>query len=111
MKLGMKPDLRHGLLTGLMVFTFSGLSMAEEPAILLTPSVQRIYKVQVGNFMAYEDAQKAKEALSKQFTGLFIAHHEKLYRVQVGAYTSEEKAKSLLQKLQSAGYKVYIESQ
>lgn len=107
----MTRDINRGIVAGLMVFAFSAPSLAEEPAILLTPSVQRIYKVQVGNFMAYEEAQKAKEALSKQFSGLFIAHHEQLYRVQVGAYTSEEKAKALFQKLQAAGYKVYIEAQ
>lgn len=105
------------LLGGVLVLTgLSGSGQAEEP-VLVSPSEpkkeegQKIYKVQVGNFAAYEEAQKTKELLAKEFSGLFIARRDHLFRVQVGAFASEEKAQDLLRKLQSGGYKAYVESQ
>ncbi len=74
-----------------------------------------IYRVQVGAFSKYENAQKiATELQNKGYQTLIKSGTNKenkaIYRVQVGAFSKYENAQKIATELQNKGYQTFIKS-
>lgn len=67
-----------------------------------------IYRVQVGSFLFYSNAEKRAKELKGKGIASTIVKHGLMYRVQVGAYTHKKNAQARKNEMVKAGYSAII---
>ena len=79
-----------------------------QPAKPSTPTIGKLYRVQVGAFKVKANADALlKQLKAKGFDG-FVRQVNGLYKVQVGAYSVKANAEAMKAKVEKAGFSAFI---
>jgi hypothetical protein len=73
-----------------------------------TPTIQTLYRVQVGAYSKKANADAMLEKIKKAGFDTYMVQVDGLYKVQVGAYSKKSNADAMAAKLKASGFDTYI---
>ena len=73
-----------------------------------TPTIQTLYRVQVGAYSKKANADAMLEKIKKAGFDTYMVQVNGLYKVQVGAYSKKSNADAMAAKLKASGFDTYI---